>query len=314
MNKRFWRIMVLITIVSLIMTFVFGSDIPWNNLKNITFSWTLTKEILYDISVGVFSSMILVWCIDRIQQRETEKQNAKQRLILYSKLAPVLKKYYEFYLCLFIATRNDPVEEESKVLESLSYCKEEFITQIRNTNPFYKDGYYIDNAKYCMQRQLLEECGDDEETLNKIRNMNISMSWYQCWCEDGTEFYNDMSQIEKDYITLFPNELLENVNELLNIVMRQKNMRNYVEGNNFKRCSSVDCSVIKWDADFFIYTYEIEKVLKLLNSIMQYIENDSSLELRKRELKFFNERNVFPQIGESCNTMKENVFLWRIIK
>lgn len=84
MNKNFWKSMLVITMVSLVMTLILGSDIPWKELSTICFSWAIAKSILYDVSVGIFSSMILVWCIDRIQLRETEKKEAKQRIILYN--------------------------------------------------------------------------------------------------------------------------------------------------------------------------------------------------------------------------------------
>ena len=40
---------------------------------------------------------------------------------------------------------------------------------------------------------------------------------------------------------------------------------------------------------------------------MRYIENDSEIKLRKRELKFFNERNVSPSIGYSCEKHDDNM-------
>ena len=109
-----------------------------------------------------------------------------------------------------------------------------------------------------------------------------------------------MSQIEKDYITLFPNELLENINELLKIVYSQKNIDNFVEGKDLLAHSLVYFSMPKMETDFFIKAYEIEKILELLNKIMKYIEDDSSLKLRERDLKFFNERTESPLIGYSC--------------
>lgn len=126
-DKDFGRNMKIITLLSLILTLILGSNIPWKELHTVCFSWAIAKSMLYDISVGIFSSMILVWCIDRIQFSETEKKEAKQRLILYNKMAPILTKYYEFYLYLYIATRNKPVKSNDNVLESLYYCKEEFI-------------------------------------------------------------------------------------------------------------------------------------------------------------------------------------------
>ena len=53
--------------------------------------------------------------------------------------------------------------------------------------------------------------------------------------------------------------------------------------------------------DFFIEAYQVEELLRILDEIMVYIENDSTIKLRARELKFFNERNVCPLIGHSCD-------------
>ena len=115
MDKNFWRNMKIITLLSLIFTLLLGSDLQWNELPIICFSWAKAKSILYDISVGIFSSMILVWCIDRIQLKETERKEAKQRLILYNKMDPILTKYYDFYLYLYIATRNKPVKSNPRL-------------------------------------------------------------------------------------------------------------------------------------------------------------------------------------------------------
>ena len=303
MNKNFWRSMMIITIVSFIMTLILGSDIPWKELHKICFSWTIAKNILYDISVGIFSSMILVWCIDRIQLSEEERKEAKQRLILYNKLAPILTKYYEFYLFLYIATRNKPVESKDKVLDSLYYCKEEFITQIYNTNPFYKDGYYGDSAKFKLQMTLMDANSGNPQAMEQIMKMSTSLPWYKCWCKDGTEFYNNISQIERDYITLFPNELLEPLDKLLDIVGAQRYIDEFVEGTKRLEWLPYNMQMPQMPTDFFVDAYKIEDVLMLLDEIMRYIESDSEIKLRKRELKFFNERNVCPSIGYSCDAI-----------
>ena len=179
-KEKFWRLMLLITVVSLITTFIFGSEIPWHDLSTIKFSYALAKNILYDISVGVFSYMILVWCIDRIQQKEAEKQDAKQRLILYNKLTPFLTEYYDFYLKLYIATRNIPVDSQSNVLKSLQYCTDEFINQLHKTNPFYKDGCYGDSMKAQAQLALMKANANNPDALEKIMKMSTGLPWYTC--------------------------------------------------------------------------------------------------------------------------------------
>lgn len=41
----------------------------------------------------------------------------KRRLILYNKISPLLEDYYNFYLFLYIATRNVPVASTSAALK-----------------------------------------------------------------------------------------------------------------------------------------------------------------------------------------------------
>lgn len=300
--KDFWRWMLIITLLSLFFTFVLGSEIPWYNLTSICFSWPLLKNILYDISVGIFSSMILVWCIDRIQMKDSEKQESKKRLILYNKLAPVLREYYDFYLFLYIATRCTPVESNSKVINSIYFCIDEFIEQIKKTNPFYKDGCYGDPIKFNKQMILMRDNSNDPQILEEIMKTSTSLPWYKCWGIEGTKFYDNISQIEKDFPTFFPNELLEKIEKLLNDVAPQKNMINFIEGKNLSMCLPQYNIMPQLPTDFFINAYKIENVLCLLNEIMTYIENDSSLQLRYRDLKFFNERNTCPTIGHSCDS------------
>ena len=302
MTKNFWKWMLAITLLSTCATLILGSEIPWSNLSSICFSWPLLKNILYDIAVGISSSMILVWCIDRIQMRETEKQEAKKRLILYNKLAPALRAYYDFYLLLYIATRSTPVESDSKVINSLHFCINELIEQINKTNPFYKDGCYGDPIKSNAQMALMRENANNPKRLDQIMKMSTSLPWYKCWGIEGVKFYNTISQIEKDFPTFFPNELLEKIEELLITVEPQKNMIDFVEGKNLSMWFPQDAFMPQMPTDFFVNAYKIEDIIRLLDEIMAYIENDSSLDLRYKDLRFFNERNVCPTIGYSCNS------------
>ena len=306
MKNQFWKWMLVITIVSLVSTFILGSEIPWNNLDNACFSWPHAKSILYDISVGIFTSMILVWCIDRIQLRDAEKQEEKQRLIVYKKLAPILTEYYNFYLFLYIATRNTPVPANSKVLTSLYLCKEELLQQITSENPFYKDGYYGDPAKNKKKMDLMRQHSNNPNAMKYIMNMSTSLPWYTCWEIEGEKFYDNLSQIEKDFPTFFTNEMLEMFDEILGIVMPQKNLVNFVEGKFLPDWAADQVKISQIPTQMFIDAYKIEEILRLLDGIMQYIESDSSIILRKRDLAFFNDRNVCPTLGYSCEPQPTN--------
>lgn len=67
MKKRgFFILKILITVVSFVIVVIAKSNIDWSNLQNNYVDLSLVKEIVYDLAVGVFSAMILVWFIDEI--------------------------------------------------------------------------------------------------------------------------------------------------------------------------------------------------------------------------------------------------------
>lgn len=298
MKNNFWKFIVGIAFFSLIATIIFGSEIPWKNLSTIGFSWPLAKSILYDISVGVLSSMILVLCIDRIQIKMEDIEEAKRRLFLYNKISPLIENYYNFYLFLYIATRKAPVKPGSLVLRSLFLVKDEFIKQLYDTNPFYKNGYMDDRSRTFLQLSLIRKSNNPDE-MEKIWNMNTSLPWYKCWNIEAKKFYDGLSQIEKDFPTFFPNELLDNIDKLLNIALIQTNIGDFVEMKLLPQNIIEGLEIPMFPVEFFIVENKIEEALKLLDSIMDYIEKDSSKKLKERSLDFFNNRNAAPKLGDS---------------
>ena len=253
------------------------------------------------MGAGAKESMILVWCIDRIQHRESEKQESQQRLIIYNKLIPFLSEYYDFYLKLYIATRSTPVDSQSKVQESLYYCIDEFISQLQKESPFYKDGCYGDSSKLQAQMTLMRANANNPTKLDEIMKMSTSLPWYMCWEIEGKKFYEGVLQIERDFPTFFPNELLEKVESLLKIVAPQMNLVNFVEGRQLLQWAPVPECMPQLPTDFFVDAYKIQEIISVLNDILAYIEQDSGEKLRYRELAFFNNRNTVPTIGHSCD-------------
>lgn len=308
MKNRFWIFMLGITILSLLFSVIFGSEIPWGNIKATCFSWPLAKVILYDISVGVFSSMVLVWCIDRIQLNMSEKEESKRRLIFYNKISPLLEEYYNFYLFLYIATRNTPVSPTSAVLKSLYQCKDELLKQVYDTEPFYKDGYYGDSVKWDLHMNFMQQHSDDPDAMKSTMEMSTSLPWYHCWNIEATKIYNGLSQVEKDFPTFIPNDLLEQIDNLLSLVQTQTNIVSFVEMRSLTPCIKEKVGIPMLPTKMFVDAYKLDETLRVLDVIMAYIENDSSIKLRERNLEFFNNRNTSPILGQACDKIpaKEN--------
>ena len=282
-----------VTIISFLCMIIFKSDIDFVNLANNYISISLTKEILYDVSVGTFSAMVLVWLIDEVNARNEEKEDKRRRLVIYRKLKPLLNEYYEFYLKLYIATRRDEVQLGEKVLMSLHECKEEFVTQIKEANPFYKGGFYADAGKTQMQMKLMMSNPNNPED---IMNMDTSIPWYKCWCYDSTVFYNGIEEIEKIFPSFFSNELLESIEQLLELVKPLKGINDFVEMKPMADIINMQVGIMP--TEFFLDAYKFTDIIEKLEKVITLIEDEMEISIRERNVDYFNIRNVKPVLGD----------------
>ena len=95
-KKIFFWLKILITIGSGIGTVIIKSNIDWKHIFNNYFDLLLCKEIGYDLCVGIFSAMILVWFIDEINERIQNKENKKANRILQQ----YIERYKLFFYCV----------------------------------------------------------------------------------------------------------------------------------------------------------------------------------------------------------------------
>lgn len=77
-KRGFFILKILITVVSFVIVVIAKSNIDWSNLQNNYVDLSLVKEIVYDLAVGVFSAMILVWFIDEISNHIQERQSQEK--------------------------------------------------------------------------------------------------------------------------------------------------------------------------------------------------------------------------------------------
>lgn len=102
MKKRgFFILKIAITVVSLIAVIVAKSNIDWANLQNNYVDFTLVKEIIYDLAVGVFSAMILVWFIDEISNHIQERKSQEKERDTIKRFDKVIQKHIERYIVMF---------------------------------------------------------------------------------------------------------------------------------------------------------------------------------------------------------------------
>lgn len=89
---------------------IFKSQIDCANLGNNYIDISLVKEILYDLSIGVFSAMILVWFIDEIGNHIQERKSQEKERDTIRRFNKIILLYINQYMELFYCVVT-PIEE-----------------------------------------------------------------------------------------------------------------------------------------------------------------------------------------------------------
>ena len=77
------------------------SRINWHSLLDNHFDRILIKDIIYDLSVGIFSAMILVWFIDEINERVRDAEKRNREIEQIRRLNSLLQIYIGKYRLSF---------------------------------------------------------------------------------------------------------------------------------------------------------------------------------------------------------------------
>lgn len=110
MRKKWFSILKLgITVISFLLVILAKSEIDWTNLSNNYINPVYVKEITYDLAIGIFSAMILVWFIDEIGNQLQERESVAKEKTAIKRFDRVLQKYIENYVLAFycVATPID---------------------------------------------------------------------------------------------------------------------------------------------------------------------------------------------------------------
>ncbi|MDO5415097.1 MAG: hypothetical protein Q4F78_06490 [Bacillota bacterium] len=103
---------ILITGISFIGIIIFSNNSADSNLSNNLVNINIVQNALYDVSIGIFSAMILVWFIDEIGNHIKEHQSQKKEILLIKRCDKVLKKYIEQYITMFYCVAT-PLEKRN---------------------------------------------------------------------------------------------------------------------------------------------------------------------------------------------------------
>mgnify|MGYP004569890979 CR=1 FL=1 len=103
-RKNFFWWKIILTVISFILIILTKSNIDFRNITNNYFDIILAKEIAYDLSIGIFSALVLVWFIDEIndniQEKIAEKKEVDAIMRADKIIQQYIKHYEKFYYCV----------------------------------------------------------------------------------------------------------------------------------------------------------------------------------------------------------------------
>ena len=145
--------------------------------------YSIYMEIAYDISVGVFSAMILVWFVDEISNHIQERQSRHKELNAIKRFDSVLQRYIEQYITMYYCVAT-PLQERNfdsvKMPESFTLKD---MRDLHHTSLLVKEGFSNGSIESFLQIEL------------ELRKELISLTEK---CE--FEYYPHFAELFLDYI------------------------------------------------------------------------------------------------------------------
>lgn len=174
-NKFFLIGKIALTVMSLVGVIIFSFNI--NNTS------TTYVNVLYDISVGLFSAMILVWFIDEISKHIQDRQSRYKELIAIKRFDSVLQRYIEQYITMYYCVAT-PLQERNfdnvKMPESFTLKD---MRDLHQTSLLVKEGFSNDSVDSFLQIEL------------ELRKELISLTE-----KNDFEYYPRFAELFLDYI------------------------------------------------------------------------------------------------------------------
>lgn len=190
-SKFFW-LKIAITIISFGGAVLFKSTIYWTNIQNNYIDLSLLKEIAYDLSIGVFSAMILVWFIDEIGQHIQARQSKEKECAIIKRFDRVLQQYIDRYVTMYYCVVT-PLEERLKQVTGPDSTMDAKMPEI----------FYLKDMRDLYQSSLLLRDGTSDSSISAFLDIEFSLR---------NEFIHLVENNNFEHYTSFPDIFLRFVN------------------------------------------------------------------------------------------------------
>jgi len=111
-KKKFFVWKIMLTVISFSSLIMIRSTFDFSDLRNNYIDAVLLREIIYDLSVGVFSAMVLVWFLDAISERIKDTLSKEREKHAIRRTDKSLRHYIRRYVILFNCV-SSPLERRN---------------------------------------------------------------------------------------------------------------------------------------------------------------------------------------------------------
>ena len=248
-EKFFWW-KVIITVISFIAVILSKSTIDWSNLSNNYIDSALCKEIAYDLSVGVFSAMILVWFIDEINEHIQEKKNRAKEIDEIIRSNRLLQLYIERYKVFFFFFLTPMKERDFKNMKFPTDFKLKDMRELHKQTLLVSEGTFDSSIESFLAAEF--ELKSEIESIIKAINFD---------CFPSTREYL-IQFVEASLRYNQKNAILEAKNITMGDKRKDEVMEDYLENHADEFYQDIQ-SGKKHSANImhpYIYLYEMMKI------------------------------------------------------
>lgn len=238
------------------------------------------SEFIYDLSMTIFTSIIIFFFIDYILEKYNQKEEEKKLKVIIGKIIPSINKFYKFFVDLYLGTRENPVLEDSPVLKNIFHDKEELYESIVKYLNYMEYSPYIDPYKLS-----IEDFFNGKST--------IYLTWEKAWLYQYSSLYKDLVYFQMYYGVFLSSELLRRLEDLIevfnNFFLMTQNM-DLIRVNKIPFQHKTNKS--------FYQTIELNEVMTLFESFVKYLQEETQIDLMSIDIHDINDKKTRPLLGE----------------
>lgn len=239
-----------------------------------------SKSYIYDLSLTIFTSILLYLFIDDILERHNKREELKKLNIIIGKIKPSINKFYNIFVSLYAGMSENPVKENSEALKNIFYEKDKFYKKI------------IDNLKYHKNSSFLDISDFNYKSFFNGKEPSY-LTWQKFWMNSYLAFYKDLTLIQMHYSVFFSSKLLFKLEALVKplneYILKMQDMSKIGYNPGKQRYQS--------NKDFY-EIINLKEVMISFEDFLKCLEEESNIKLMTVDINDINNRNTAPRLGE----------------